>query len=157
MDKDILKRKIHLQKVRNCLKNLNGVDVVCFLENTEHEKLFAVEQKYFPSVYSLDKTPDAILSCYTSEKEVIEWIKSHTGIQPHKNYYFRCSDVWVKIQIAEVETGIKSLWEHEQYLGHQYSYGFILVDEKIEKMIEVGFDSRDEYNYFYDSYSLLTV
>ena len=42
-------------------------------------------------------------------------------------------------------------------LGHQYSYGFILVDEKIEKMIEVGFDSRDEYNYFYDSYSLLTV
>lgn len=157
MDKDILKRKIHLQKVRNCLTCLKGVDIVRLLENTEHQKLFAVEQKYFPYIYSIDKTPDAILSCHSSEKELIEWIKLQTGIQSNKNYYFRCFGVWVEIQIAEAEIGIKSLWEHAQYLGHQHSYGFILVDEQIEKMVEVGFDSRDEYNYFYDSYPLLTV
>ena len=40
MDKDILKRKIHLQKVRNCLANLKGVEVVRFCENNEHEKIF---------------------------------------------------------------------------------------------------------------------
>lgn len=157
MDKDILKRKLHLQKVRNCLANLKGVEVIRFLENSEHKKIFSIEQKYFPYIYSLDKIPDSILSYRTPEKEVIEWIKSQTEIQSHKSYYFRCSGVWVEIQITEIEIGIKSLWKHAQYLGQQYGYGFILVDEQMENMIEVGFDSRDEYKFFYDRYSLITV
>lgn len=157
MNTDILKRKLHLQKVRNCLANLKGVEIIRILENNEHKKLFSIEQKYFPYIYSLDKTPDSILSCRTSEKELLKWIEAQTGIQSHKNYYFHCSCIWVEIQITEIEIGIKSLWKHAQYLGQQYSYGFILVDGQVENMIEVGFDSRDEYNYFYDRYSLLNV
>lgn len=56
--------------------------------------------------------------------------------------------MWVEIQITEIEIGIKSLWKHARYLGLQHGYGFILVDEQIENMIEAGLDSRDEYNFF---------
>lgn len=114
MDKDILKRKLHLQKVRNCLANLKGVEVVRFCGNNEYEKIYSIEQKYFPDIY------------------------------------FRCSGVWVEIQITEIEVGIESLWKHAHYFGQKHSYGFILVDEQMENMIDVGFDSRDEYNFYYD-------
>lgn len=157
MDKDILKRKLYLQKIRNCLANLKGIEVVCLCENSEHEKIYFIEQKYFPHIYLQNKTPDSILSNRTPEAEVIEWIESKTEIQSHKNYYFRCSGVWVKIRITETKMGIQSLWKHAQYFGIQHSYGFILVDEQMENMIDVGFDSRDEYNFYYDRYSLSTV
>lgn len=152
MNKDILKRKLHLQKVRNCLANLKGIEVVRFLEDNEQEKIYSVEQQYFPYIYLLDKTPDSILNYRTPEKEVIEWIESQTDLQSHKSYYFRCSGVWVEIKITEIKMGIESLWKHAQYLGQKHTYGFILVDEQIENMIEVGFDSRDEYNFCYDRY-----
>lgn len=157
MDKDILKRKLHLQKVRNCLANLKGVEVVRFCGNDEHEKIYSIEQKYFPDIYFLVKTPDSIINIRTPEVKLIEWIESQTEIQSHVNYYFRCSGVWVEIQITERKVGIESLWKHAHYFGRKHSYGFILVDEQMENMIDVGFDSRDEYNFYYDRYLLSTV
>lgn len=137
MDKDILKRKLHLQKIRNCLANLNGIEVVCFCENSEHEKIYSIEQKYFPHIYLQNKTPDSILSNRTPEAEVIEWIESKTEIQSYKNYYFRCLGVWVKIQITEAKMGIQSLRKRTQYFGMQHSYGFILVDEQMGNMKDI--------------------
>lgn len=68
MDKDILKRKLHLQKVRNCLANLKGVEVVRFCGNDEHEKIYSIEQKYFPHIYFLEKTQDSIINIRTLEE-----------------------------------------------------------------------------------------
>lgn len=109
MDKDILKRKLHLQKVRNCLANLKGVEVVRFCGNDEHEKIYSIEQKYFPHIYFLEKTQDLIINIRTPEEKVIEWIESQTEIQSHVNYYFPCSGVWVEIQITEIIVGIESV------------------------------------------------
>ena len=154
MNRDSLKRKLHSQKVRNCISKPNGVEIVRIRLGPCRE--LSVEQKYFPYIYSLDKEPDSILSCHASEQHLMEWIQLQTGLQPNTTYYFRCSGVWVEIRLNVIETGIKSLWNHAQYWGQQHSHGFLFVDEPIEHMVEVGFDSRDEYNYFYDRYLLIT-
>ena len=46
--------------------------------------------------------------------------------------------MWVEIQITEIKVGIQSLWKHTHYFGQKHSYGFILVDEQIENMIEMN-------------------
>ncbi len=63
----------------------------------------------------------------------------------------------MQIYIRDIDLGIKSLWYHNKYLGYLQSYGFVFVDEEIENMIEIGSDSRDEYRYLYDMYSLINL
>lgn len=136
------------------MKNLEGIEVICILEDDENKKLFDIENNCIPYIYSIIKQPDSALSFKSSLEEIVEWIKSQTGIKSQKKYYFRCSKVWVEIKINEINLGVKSLWNHKKYLNESYGCGFILVDEQMEKMIEVGCDSRDKENYLYDRYSL---
>lgn len=55
-------------------------------------------------------------------------------------YCFLCNGIWIKIQIIEVTTATQSLWNN---IG-SYSKGFTVLTENMDKLLEVGNDSRDE-------------
>lgn len=159
MEENFIKRKLHIQKVKNCIENLDGIELICILKEDENQKLSTIKQEYFPYInsYSYAKKPDSKMNYNATEKQLYQWIKAQTYLNSHKKYYFYCSGVWMQIYIRDIDLGIKSLWYHNKYLGYPQSYGFVFVDEEIENMIEIGSDSRDEYHYLYDMYSLINL
>ena len=53
---------------------------------------------------------------------------------------------------------IKELWNHKRYyFKTNYCLGFMIVMETMDRMFELGFDSRDEYNILFDEYNLTTL
>lgn len=153
MDHEYVKKKLHIQKIKNCFKRLDGIEFIDIVDMAENKKLSALEQKYFPSIYSCDKQSDSKLQKRASGEELVRWIQSQANLKDHKEYYVRCSGTWVHLIVEDMVSGIKSLWNLPTHLGNPQSHGFILIDEDAKTMIEVGSDSRDEYHYLLDRYT----
>lgn len=75
---------------------------------------------------------------------IYEWISDCTGLENNMVVYLLCEGIPVKVRITDVKTAVKSIWD---------AYGGItFIDRKLEKVYEVGNDSRDEYNFLFDIY-----
>lgn len=132
-DRQLLEKKKKLQRVRNMLKVADGIEVdeIC-------DGLNIIIENY----YSCDKVPDSRIP--ENSGSICEWIIDCTGLENNMVVYLLFEGVPVKIRITDVKTAVKSMWD---------AYGGItFIDRKLEKVYEVGNDSRDEYNYLFDMF-----
>ena len=64
--------------------------------------------------------------------------------------YFYWDGIWIKIQIIDVMNATQSLWNNIDG-----TKGFTVLNGDMDKLFEVGDDSRDELNYLFDEYSIV--
>ncbi|MDE6710088.1 MAG: hypothetical protein K2J76_06335, partial [Oscillospiraceae bacterium] len=62
------------------------------------------------------------------------------GLKEGAEYFFYCG-LWVQIRIQNLQLAVQSLW---------YENNFLLAEKNLSRILEVGFDSRDEDNYLID-------
>lgn len=66
------------------------------------------------------------------------------GLKENNEYFFFCG-IWCRIKLLDLRLAIPSLWLHN---GN--TKGFLLAETDSSRMLEAGFDSRDEYYYLID-------
>lgn len=109
-------------------------------------------------VYSNDKKPNDCISSKSTEDKIIQWISKLLLLQKNDILFWYCNGLWVKIKIMDEQLVIKELWNHKRYyFKTNYCLGFMIVMETMDRMFELGFDSRDEYNILFDEYNLTTL
>lgn len=151
--KQELKNKLKIQKVKNTLKHLKGVEILEIFGDDENTVLNNVLVRYSKMLCGNSVLPHSKISFKASESEIFSWIISKMHLECGQEYFFLCNDIWAKIKIIDLYLAIKDLWEHD--ISKQGSlkigtFGFLLVDAKLRCIMEIGCDSRDEYNYLID-------
>lgn len=131
--KEILQKKILLQRVRNMLKTISGIKVIEICENI---KITDKIQNY----YSCEKIPDLKIA-YNSEN-IYSFIIENMHLVNNMIVFILFESIPVKVKIIDVSTVVKSLWDTH----HEIT----IIDENLTKVYEIGCDSRDEYNYLFD-------
>lgn len=66
------------------------------------------------------------------------------GLNENNEYFFFCG-IWCRIKLLDLRLAIPSLWLHN---GN--TKGFLLAETDLNRMLEAGSDSRDEYHYLID-------
>ena len=146
VDKEMLSKKIALQKVRNILKAIKGIKILCIYEEYD----FTLEHISTMGYTSYSKQPDSKIPIDSNDSLICQWIKECMKLKNDDVLFLLCNGIWIKIQIIEVTTATQSLWNNID----SYSKGFTVLTEKMDKLLEVGNDSRDEWNYLFDEYSI---
>lgn len=146
IDKKLLQRKVALQKVRNILKTVNGVKILCIYEECDSR----LEHISVKGYYSYSKQPDSRISVDSNDSLIYQWIRENMKLKNNDVLFLLCNGIWIKIQIIEVTSAIQSLWNNID----SCCKGFIVLTENMDKLLEVGNDSRDEWNYLFDEYSI---
>ncbi|MCM1507648.1 MAG: hypothetical protein NC177_11015 [Ruminococcus flavefaciens] len=132
-DRKLLEKKKKLQRVRNMLKSTDGIEVIEICDGLNIR---------IAEYYSCEKVPDSRIS--EDSDNIYEWITDCMKFRNNMIVYLLCEGVPVKIRITDVQTAVKSLWD---------AHGTITTAvENLEKVYEVGNDSRDECNYLFDVY-----
>lgn len=150
--KGILEQKLKVQRVKNVLKQLKGIEILELYEKDEKEALNAVLEKYVPIQCSVHTVPFSRISNSASDAEVYQWIISEFSLAEGQIFYYFCEEVWVRIRIIDLQAAVSSMWRYEvpgSYVPG-ITVGFLLVDETLSTIMEVGSDSRDEYHYLID-------
>lgn len=150
VDKELLQKKIKLQTVRNILKTVNGVKILCIYENGDPILERITESFSDMGYYSYEKQPDSKISVKSDALSIYQWIIENMKIKNDDILFLLCEGIWVKIQIIEVISATQSLWNN---IDTQCK-GFTILNEKADKLLEVGNDSRDEWNYLFNEYSI---
>ena len=132
------KRAVFYTKAR--LQQMTGIEVIRIFEQSEPEELNEIYSAYASFAYSYDFEPYSRLPYGSSEAEIHAWILAVMGLKEGGEYFFRC-DLWVQIRIRNPQLAVQSLW-HEN--------NFLLVETNFSRVLEAGFDSRDEDNYLID-------
>ena len=147
VDKEKLQKKINLQKTKNIISKIEGIQVI------DYEEQYLFDEEYLRKIkfFSSDKVADSKISDYSNDYEVIEWIYKLMDFQIDQVWYIFLNGFLIKIQILDIKTAIMSLWNGI----YEYDKGFVLVNEKKSTMFEFGSDSRDEENYLFDKYPLI--
>ena len=122
------------------LQQMAGIEVIKVFEQSEPEELNEIYSAYASSAYSYDFEPYSRLPYDSSEMKVYSWIIALMGLKEGEEYFFRCG-LWVQIRIQNPQLAVQSLW-HEN--------NFLLVETNFSRVLEAGFDSRDEDNYLID-------
>lgn len=151
--KQLLKKKIKIQQVKNKLKLLNGIEILEIFENDENGRLNEIFLDYYPVMCSNNTLPHSRLSFESSDLEIFSWIASEMRLENGQEYFFLCNGIWARIRIIDLQWAIKSLWEQNRYKQGKHkigSYGFLLMEVNLNYIMEAGCDSRDEYNYLID-------
>lgn len=146
VDKEMLSRKIALQKVRNILKAIKGIKILCIYEECD----FTLERISTMEYTSYSKQPDSKIPIDSNDSLIYQWIIETMKLKNNDVLFLLCNGIWIKIQIIEVTTATQSLWNNLD----SYSKGFTVLTENMDKLLEVGNDSRDEWNYLFDEYSI---
>lgn len=134
-DRKLLEKKKQLQRVRNMLKATDGIEVIQICDGLD-------VTDNIENYYSSEKIPDSRIS--ENSGNIYGWIADRMGLENNMTVFLLCENIPVKIRITDVQTAVKNLWD---------SYGEItLTDENLDRVYEVGNDSRDEYNYLFDVY-----
>lgn len=150
IDREILEKKKRLQKVRNTLKEISGIEVLCIYENQYISKFCGMWERLSELGYcSPDKIPDDKIDCKSEDSVIYQWVLDRTNLEDGMTVYLMCRDVWVKVMISDIHKAVKDLWN---VIGKQN--GLTIVNEDLTVLKEFGSDSRDEYNYLYDEYNL---
>ncbi|MDE6672941.1 MAG: hypothetical protein K2K16_12230 [Ruminococcus sp.] len=139
MNSELLQKKILLQRVHNMLKTISGIKVIEICENI---KITDKIQNY----YSCEKVPDLKIAC--NSENIYGFIIENMHLVNNMTVYILFESIPVKVKIMVVSTAVKSLWNtyHE----------ITIIDENMTKVYEIGFDSRDEYNYLFDIFYIKT-
>lgn len=150
IDREILEKKKRLQKVRNTLKEISGIEVLCIYENQYIPKFCGMWERLSELGYcSPDKIPEDKIDCKSEDSVIYQWFIDRTKLENGMTVYLMCRNVWVKVMISDIRTAVKDLWD---VIGSQN--GITIVNEDLTILKELGSDSRDEYNYLYDEYDL---
>lgn len=140
IDKKLLESKIRMQKIRNILKNLEGLEI---LEISEIPFDFKILKKY--GYYSNQKIPDSRISIYSSLSDLYAWIIQCLQLQDAKILFLLLDSFPIKIKIRNTETAVKSLWQFGE---------ITILDEQQTMLSEICCDFRDEQHYLFDFYDL---
>lgn len=149
---DLLKYKKELQNARNVLKEMSGIEVLEFYEKDTPNRIQILMKKSSRARTSAYEEPYS--RCKGKDwEELYVWIITDMKLQEGQIFYFWCNGFWAKIKITDLRKAVVSLWEHDSYaqtVKSGTSYGFLLIDEEMDCIMEVGGDSRDEDNYLMD-------
>lgn len=149
VNKELLEKKIKLQKVKNILKELNGVAVIqIYDEISKYDSILnrLLEAGY----YSDEKQPDSNISADSDESVIYQWIIDCMELRENQKLFLVVNHILVKMQIVNSFEVAESLWNHV----HPDSKGITILNEQMTILWEVGNDSRDEQNYLFDKYYL---
>lgn len=135
VNKKLLENKKQIQKAKNILKSMSSIKVLHIYDIDYIEKLEKINFKN-SGYYSSLKIPDSKISYDTNEFIIYRWIIDCMKLKNKELVYFLCNNIWTKIQIIDVESAVKELWNY-----NNESKGFIIFNEKLHKLLEVGSDS----------------
>ena len=148
----LLEKKKKLQKTRNMLKKLDGVEILYVYEECNDSKLKIIADSLwnhtFTGQYSNTKSPDSKIRRDSGDLDIYKWIKEVTKLKTNQIVFLFYNGVLVKIQIADVDNAIQTMWNRID----ERSKGFLILSENMDTLLEVGSDSRDEMHYLFDEY-----
>lgn len=150
IDRELLEKKKKLQKVRNILKTLDGIKVLCIYETPDSALEQILENLSDIGYYAYTKQPDSRISVKADDSLIYQWIAENMHLGNRDILFLLCKGIWVKIQIIETMTAMQSLWNQID----PCCKGFTVLNEAMDTLSEVGNDSRDELNYLFDVYSI---
>ena len=132
--------KLAIQSAKNKLKRIPGIDV---LELYEEDENLSLNECYlaYSSTYGYDQKPYSKLPYTSSEEKVCSWIIDTMNLKEHHTYYYFCG-LWSKIARSDLMCAVSFWWREDK--------GFLLAEIDLSRILECGFDSRDEYHFLID-------
>lgn len=147
--KALLEKKLRIQRVKNILNRLEGIEILELYDKEENEALNNLFSRYRSIMRSASTLPYSKISYCCSESQRNSWIITEMDLKEEQTYFFLCELIWAKIKIVDLPSAVKSLWEHQIEKGRG-TLGFLLADASANKIMEASLDSRDEYHYLID-------
>ncbi len=142
VNKELLQQKINLQKIKNLMKQVNGIDILDYEKGVLKEDILRNAGYCDPS-----KKAESCITFDSSESDIIDWILKSVSVSEEEICYLFYDNIYkVKVRVINKKQMLSDLWR----VFHRIS---ILNQEK-NLFYEVEMDSRDEYNYLFDIYSL---
>ena len=140
----LLAQKRTLLAARTRCKQLSGVEIIALLDGQEYPPLSQMYAEYCPYVSSYDTIPTSRLSHSAPREQICAWVVETMGLQKGQEYFYLCGGgFWAHIRLTDLTLAVPSL------LGECVE-GFLLAEVDLSRMLEVGFDSRDEEQYLID-------
>ncbi|MCI8398940.1 MAG: hypothetical protein HFF90_06015 [Oscillibacter sp.] len=137
----LIARKQAMLRARARLRRMQGIEVVRLYEEDEPEGLRALYAAYCATyAYSPALEPSSRLPHGSTESQVCSWLIETMGLKEGGEYFFRCG-LWAHIRIQALLPAVESLWSN---------YNFLLAETDFSRILEAGFDSRDEDHYLID-------
>lgn len=149
VDRELLEKKKKLQEVRNILKTFNGVKILCIYEKSDAVLERISENLSEIGYFSNSKKPDSKISINANDSLIYQWINENMKLKNNDILFLLCHGIWIKMQIIDIMNATQSLWNNSDG-----SKGFTVLNEDMDKLLEVGEDFRDELNYLFDEYSI---
>ena len=150
VDKEVLEKKKRIQKVRNILKTFKGGQILYIYEKCD-STLEHISGKLSEIGFNSNaKQPDSKISINSNDLLIYQWIIKNMKLKNNDILFLLCDGIWIKIQIIDVMNATQSLWNNIDG-----TKGFTVLNEDMDKLFEVGDDSRDELNYLFDEYSIV--
>ena len=146
LDKQILQKKILLQKTKNLMTKINGVEIL------DYEEEDMLDDRMLRSIgfYNGEKTPDAAIAYSSDEESIVDWIIDNLAFEANEICCLWVQGFLVRIRILDIRAAVESLWNEL----NPNSKGFVLISHDYKTMLEFGSDSRDEYSILFDKYIL---
>lgn len=123
------------------LKQMRGIETVRLYEENAPKALDRLYSAYCAAVYSGSQEPYSRLPCGSPPPEVYAWLIAAMGLREGNEYFFRCG-LWARIRIRDLLPAVESLWG-------DYN-NFLLAETDFTRVMEAGFDSRNEDHYLID-------
>lgn len=136
----LIAHKLSIQSAKNKLKRIPGIAVLELYEGIENIALNEWNLIYLSS-FGYAQKPYSRLSYKSSEEKVCSWIIDTMNLKEHREYYYFCG-LWSKLKIVDLVCAVSFLW--------QENHGFLFVEADLSRMLECGFDSRDENHFLID-------
>lgn len=140
IDKKLLEFKLRMQKIRNILKDLNGLKI---LEISEIHFDFKILKK--SGYYADQKIPNSKISIYSKASDLYDWIIQCLQLEDGKILFLLLDSFPIKVKILNVEIAVKNLWQARE---------ITILDVQQTVLSEICCDSRDEQHYLFDFYYL---
>ena len=132
-----------VQAAKNKLKQMSGISILEILEQNENPGLNEMFSAY-TTTFGNDIEPYSKLSYPSPAETFYSWLIGTMELKENDEYYFYCG-IWCRIKLLDLRLAIPSLWLHN---GN--TKGFLLAETDSSRMLEAGFDSRDENYYLID-------
>ena len=145
-DKQLLQKKILLQKTKNLMAKIDGIKILGY----EEQNIFDDRMLRSIGFYNGEKTPDAAIAYSSDEESIVNWIIDNLGFEADESCCLWVQGFLVRIRILDIRAAVESLWNEL----NPNSKGFVLSTHDYKTMLEFGSDSRDEYSVLFDKYIL---
>jgi hypothetical protein len=137
----IIAHKITVQAAKNKLKRIPGIAVLELYGENENLALNECASRYFSISCGYDQKPYSRLFYKSPEETVCSWMIDTMNLKEHRAYYYFCG-IWSKIELLDLTCAVSFLWRED--------HGFLFAEADLSRMLECGFDSRDENHFLID-------